>query len=106
MPIIKEIVEHYEQAHFEQVEKMETVVEKVTNILRKYGLSNEQKYEIIEGMQIYPSDYFCPYDYNIGELNITDNSRSIHWYDASWLDSKMQKRRDVCVKIQKHYEED
>lgn len=52
-------------------------------------------------MQIYPSDYFCPYDYNIGELNITDNSRSIHWYDASWLDSKMQKRRDVCVKIQK-----
>lgn len=101
MPIIKEIVEHYEQAHFEQVEKMETVVEKVTNILRKYGLSNEQKYEIIEGMQIYPSDYFCPYDYNVGELNITDNSRSIHWYDASWFDNKMKKRRDVCVKIQK-----
>lgn len=75
---------------------METVVEKVTNILRKYGLSNEQKYEIIEGMQIYPSDYFCPYDYNIGELNITDNSRSIHWYDASWLDSKMQKKRCLC----------
>ena len=31
---------------------------------------------IIEGMQIYPSDYFCPYDYNVGErLNIVDNSR-------------------------------
>jgi hypothetical protein len=58
--------------------------------------------EIIEGMQIYPSDYFCPYDYNVGELNITDNSRSIHWYDASWFDNKMKKRRDVCVKNSKN----
>ena len=103
MPIIKEIVEHYETSHFIQSSKMETVVERVTKILTKYGLSNEQKYEVIGGLQIYPSDFFCPYDYNVGELNITENTRSIHWYDASWLDSRMQKRRSNCVKIQKAF---
>ncbi len=101
MPIIKEIVDHYEASHFIQTSKIETVVERVTNILTKYGLSNKQKYQVVEGLQIYPSDFFCPYDYNVGELNITENTRSIHWYDASWLDNRMQKRRSNCVRIQK-----
>ena len=101
MPIIKEILEHYENSHFKQGEKIETVVERVTKILKTHGLSDEENYEVLEGMQIYPSDYFCPYDYNVGELNITENTRSIHWYDASWLDNRMQRRRSVCVKIQK-----
>ena len=34
---------------------------------------------------------------------MTINTRSIHWYDASWLDKKMQKRRANCVKIQKTF---
>ena len=103
MPIIEEILNNYEKSHFIQSTKMETVVERVTKILSVYGLSNENKYEVIKGMQIYPFDYFCPFDYNIGELNVTLNTRSIHWYDASWLDKKMQKRRTNCVKIQKTF---
>lgn len=97
MPIIEEILNSYEKSHFIQSTKMETVVERVTKILSVYGLSNENKYEVIKGMQIYP------FDYNIGELNVTINTRSIHWYDASWLDKKMQKRRTNCVKIQKTF---
>ena len=103
MPIIKEIVSYYEHIHFEQTEKIETVVECVTKILKKYGLSNENKYEQIQGIQIYPADYFCPFDYNIGKLCVTENTRSIHWYDASWLDSRMQRRRKICVRIQKTF---
>lgn len=103
MAIIKEIVDHYESSHFVQSEKMETVVERVTKLLKKHGLTDEQRYEVIEGLHIFPSDFFCPYDYNVGELNISENTRSIHWYDASWLDSRMQKRRQNCVKIQKKF---
>lgn len=103
MPILKEIIDDYERSHFIQSAKMETVVERVTRILNKHGLSNTQKYEVIEGIQIYPSDYFCPYDYNIGELHQTNNTRSIHWYDASWLDERMRKRRKNCVNIQRAF---
>lgn len=103
MSIIKEIVSIYEASHFIQASKMETVVERVTKILAQHGLSDEQKYEVIEEMHVYPSDFFCPYDYNVGELNITENTHSIHWYDASWLDDRMQKRRANCVKIQKTF---
>jgi mannosyltransferase OCH1-like enzyme len=103
MPIFKEIIDHYENSHFIQLSKMETVVERVTNILKKHGLSIENQYETVEGFQIYPSEYFCPYDYNTGKLNVTNNTKSIHWYDASWFDSKMRRRRSICVKIQKTF---
>lgn len=103
MPLIKEILDDYESSHFETTGKMRTVVERVTDILKTHGLSENKdlNYELIESISVYSSDYFCPYDYNIGELKITDNTRSIHWYDASWLDVKMQIRRKNCVKIQK-----
>lgn len=103
MPILKEIIDDYERSKFVQSEKMETVVERVTRILNQHGLSNKQQYEVIEGFHVYPSDYFCPYDYNIGKLCQTSNTRSIHWYDASWLDDRMKKRRKICVKIQRTF---
>ena len=34
---------------------------------------------------VYPVDYFCPYDYDSGKLNITENTVSIHHCEASWL---------------------
>lgn len=104
MSVVKDILDDYEKSHFVQTGKMETVVERVTNILKIYGLDdcrNERNVKVKE-MNIYACDYFCPYDYNNGELKITDNTRSIHWYDASWLDERMQRRRRNCVRIQKH----
>lgn len=38
-------------------------------------------------------------DYATGKLNVTENSRSIHWYDASWLDDRMKKRRSRSEQI-------
>ena len=40
---------------------------------------------------IYPPEYFCPLNYYTGEMNITENSRSIHHYMATWT-SKWEKR--------------
>ena len=33
---------------------------------------------------IYPVDYFCPMNYDTGEITITENTYSIHHYAASW----------------------
>jgi hypothetical protein len=39
----------------------------------------------VSGLLIYPIDYFCPYNNYTHELHITENTRSIHHYMASWV---------------------
>lgn len=43
----------------------------------------------IDGMNIYPSDYFHPYDYMSGQTEITENTYSIHHFGGSWLTPEM-----------------
>jgi len=39
----------------------------------------------VSGLYIYPTEYFCPLNYYTEELTITDNTRTIHHYMASWV---------------------
>ena len=39
----------------------------------------------VSGLFIYPIEYFCPLNYYTGEMNITNNTRTIHHYMASWV---------------------
>lgn len=39
-----------------------------------------------ENISIYPNDYFDPLNYYTQEFTITENTRSIHHYAASWTD--------------------
>lgn len=42
----------------------------------------------IMGMNVYTYDYFHPYDYMSGKLNLTENTYSIHHFNGGWLDEK------------------
>ena len=92
-PLIKEILASYHNSLFEKDENgsYETVVTRVTNIILKYGDIRPNRITEVEGIMIYPSEYFCPLDFHTGEMKITDNTRSIHYYTASWY-NKTQKR--------------
>ncbi len=61
-----------------------TVVEYTTNILLKHGLQNTNEIQQVEGIWIYPTEYFCPLENNTGRLTMTENTVSIHWYSKSW----------------------
>ncbi len=39
----------------------------------------------VNGLLIYPIEYFCPLNYYTGEMNITENTHTIHHYMASWV---------------------
>lgn len=39
----------------------------------------------IPGATIYPGEFFCPLNWKSKELKTTENTYSVHWYDASWL---------------------
>lgn len=85
--LAKEVLDSYHNSHFEKDENgsYETVVTRVTNIILKHGDINRDKITEIAGITIYPPEYFCPLNYYTGEMNITENTRSIHHYMASWV---------------------
>ncbi|MDE6766969.1 MAG: glycosyl transferase [Eubacterium sp.] len=58
-----------------------------TKLLLEKGLVQNGQEQIVDGVHIYPSDYFNPYDSIIGKLIKTNNTYSVHWYDASWCDT-------------------
>ena len=65
-----------------------TIVFYTSRILLQSGLSGDDYTpQQVAGVWIYPKEYFCPMDHTRGNwLRITGNTRSIHHYDASWLD--------------------
>ena len=56
-----------------------------TKALKKYGLQSNGLRQNIRGAEIFPVEYFNPYDDPTGVLNKTKNTISIHWYSKSWL---------------------
>lgn len=61
------------------------IVPFATKVAQKLGAKATNAIQNLPGITIYPSEYFNPYDYLNGKLNITPNTRTIHWFDASWL---------------------
>lgn len=101
-PLYREMLDCYENAHFIKLDgtiDYTTIVDRATILCEKYGFEKNVNVQNIKGINIYPPEYFCPMDYGTGKLNITENTYSIHWYDASWLDDKMKKRRKKSEKI-------
>ena len=63
-----------------------------TKLLVDKGLKLNGSEQIIEGLQVYPNDYFNPFDTKTGKMIKTENSYSIHWSAHSWSN------RNICIK--------
>jgi len=59
-----------------------------TDILLKFGLIQNNSYQNFGIFTVYPTEYFCPKDYDTHFITITDNTYSIHHGAASWVDNK------------------
>lgn len=55
-----------------------------TRLLQEQGLLKEAKIQQIQGVTVYPPEYFCPLKMGTNKLTITDYTFSIHHYSASW----------------------
>lgn len=87
LDIIKEILDDYERSSFIKSDgalDLTTIVERTTKILKRHGLSDTDKIQTIEGIRIYPPEYFCPINMETGKLTITPNTYSIHRFAGSW----------------------
>lgn len=99
LDIYKEILDFYSRIHFidnnGRMNQM-TVVEYVTDIMKKHGLEMSKKIQNIDNIFVYPPEYFGAYNYITKELIMTENTYSIHHYAATWL-SKLDK---LIIKIE------
>ena len=63
-----------------------TNVEELTRKLEKvYAFRKDGSFQQLGDITLYPTDYFCPYDYIDGQLHRTENTYSIHWYSQTWI---------------------
>lgn len=98
LKIYKEILEFYDNQKFVNKDgtvNLETVVTKTTKILYEHGLENKNNLQEIEGITIYPQEYFNPKDSSTGELIMTENTHSIHWYSMTWLSPYQKLRKKI-----------
>lgn len=89
--LVKKVLDYYECAHYvnePNIRNQITVVHITTHVLLENGLQLEPGIQHIEGINIYPSEYFCPINLTTGRLHITSNTRTIHHYSGSWLNRK------------------
>ncbi len=61
-----------------------------TQSLRQLGLIQENRDQILTGVQVYASDVLCPKNFRTGKLHQTVRTVSIHHFTASWVDEKIK----------------
>lgn len=66
---------------------LKTVVRYTTEVLEKNGLEASKGIQYLNGINIYPKEFFNPLDNNTGILKKTKETHSIHWYSNSWSDT-------------------
>ena len=91
MVFYKEIIQLYNTLHFCNPDgslNLTTIVTYTSNLLAIYGMEKKDVIQCVDNIWIYPKEYFAPMDPVCSNILITDNTRSIHHYSASWLTKK------------------
>ena len=100
---IKELLNSYQFEHFQFNKEgvYETINLRLTKKLQKNGLNNNGKCQVVCGFHIFPSEYFCGYNTDLHEPEITINTICWHHYLGSWskptLKSKFQNFLKVII---------
>ena len=63
-----------------------TIVTYTTRELYAHGMKASEDMQVVDGIWIYPADYFCPMDSTTGIITKTKRTVAIHHYDCSWMD--------------------
>ena len=83
-----------------------TNVERVTKVTHeKYGLEEKSCYQNLKDGTVvfYPSEYFSPKDWFTGNINVKENSYTIHHFSASWHSEKEKNNERMYKKKLNRY---
>ena len=109
LDIYKEILDFYESRHFRKDDETidtTTVVNYTSDILKLHGWKPDGTIQKIEEITIYPPEYFCPMEFETGEITIKPDTYTIHHYSASWFTAKERKIVEIRRKFKRKYGEE
>lgn len=91
-PTIKALRDYYDDLQFVVGGELNlTPAPKINNIVfQSIGYHFLNQITVTNGITIFPSEYFCPINYDTNEINITEQTYSIHHYSASWYDESQK----------------
>lgn len=75
-----------------------TINTRITDYLIERGLILDNKFQVIDGIAIFPSEYFCGYDTDIREPDITKNTICWHHYLGSWSNISFKQKAQNKLK--------
>ena len=98
--VVKDLLDSYDGIPFLVNGKHDitTCTVRNTNVLKLFGYKNEDVFQQLDGVTVYPSEYFSPMDMESGIIYKTKNTHSIHLYNLSWTSAENQKKRKDYVK--------
>ena len=90
-PTVQAMVQQYKNLHpdDEGIYPCVTCPQLNTQALIPFGLILDGRHQNVGGAEIYPVEYFNPYESATGRLNKTHNTVSVHWYSKSWMSKGM-----------------
>lgn len=105
-PMFKEILSFYNNTNFlldNGSYNLFAIVKITTMILFNNGMKNTNSLQKVNGIWIYPREYFNPFDDNTGTLAVTENTRSIHWFTKTWMKKQNPLRIWIIRRIHRYF---
>lgn len=101
-PVIGALRNMYHTMHFLDADGRENTLTTpawTTECLQQMGFAQKNCIQDVNGMVIYPTEYFAPKDYQTGKVRTTGNTYSIHHYNGSW---QSERERDMMEQRRKY----
>lgn len=101
--VIKEIMRNYETTNFiNEDDSFDTTPcpKRDSKVLEQLGLKRDNTRQNVHGIEIYPFEYFCPVSL-VGDSYFTDNTVSIHHFNASWFSPRQKIKKNLIRLIKK-----
>ncbi|KAI4450823.1 hypothetical protein C823_005360 [Eubacterium plexicaudatum ASF492] len=110
-PALKRFLQAWKQRRFINEEGSADILSSGfldTRVAMDCGYVLNGQNQTILGMNIYTYDYFHPYDYMSGKMELTDDTYAIHHFNGGWLDERAKlatqrtrsKYESLCHRIQ------
>lgn len=100
-PLFKKVLDIYSNKHFIKSDGKLDLTNSTQIFARDIKFTKIEKVEnfaLCDDLYVYPKEYFCPLGYVSHKLRITENTRTIHWYDATWLPKWIRKLNKFLTK--------
>lgn len=93
MDFYREMIHFYKSLDSDKTELRGYLVSETTARLIEKGFLPDDREQTVAGITIYPNRFFNPLDDFTGRLNLTPDTRSIHYYAKTWIGNYGPTRR-------------